>query len=113
MSQTPKRAAVILAAGKSTRMKSSRSKVLHHIGGRSLLAWVADLARSAGVDKIICVVGEQNADVRAERPKNWAWKSRCKNRNKGTADAVLAAKSSTLREFEGQCDCACAPMPLS
>ncbi|WP_026941606.1 bifunctional UDP-N-acetylglucosamine diphosphorylase/glucosamine-1-phosphate N-acetyltransferase GlmU [Hellea balneolensis] len=62
---TTPRAAVILAAGKSTRMKSSRSKVLHHVGGRSMLSWVADLARSAGADKIVCVVGEGNADVRA------------------------------------------------
>ena len=58
------RAAVILAAGKSTRMKSSRSKVLHDVGGRSMLAWVTALAREVGVDKIVCVVGEGNQDVR-------------------------------------------------
>jgi len=63
---TNKRAAVILAAGKSTRMKSARSKVLHHVGGRSMLAWVTNLARSVNIDKIVCVVGEANQDVRAE-----------------------------------------------
>ena len=60
------RAAVILAAGKSTRMKSKHSKVLHSVGGRSMLAWVAALARSVGAGRIICVVGEANEDVRAQ-----------------------------------------------
>lgn len=110
MSQIPKRAAVILAAGKSTRMKSSVSKVLHHIGGRSLLAWVADLARSAGVDKIICVVGEQNADVRGEAEK-LGLEIAVQEPQRGTADAVLAAKQA-LSGFEGNVIVLCADAPL-
>jgi len=58
---TTRRAAIILAAGKSTRMKSSRSKVLHPVGGRPMIDWVTTLARGAGVEKIVCVVGEGNA----------------------------------------------------
>lgn len=67
MSDTQKagRAAIILAAGKSTRMKSSKSKVLHDLAGRPLIEWVCAAARSAGCERIICVVGEANQDVRA------------------------------------------------
>ncbi|MGB3456176.1 MAG: bifunctional UDP-N-acetylglucosamine diphosphorylase/glucosamine-1-phosphate N-acetyltransferase GlmU [Litorimonas sp.] len=64
-SHTRKRAAIILAAGKSTRMKSAKSKVLHDLAGRPLLEWVCAAARTAGCERIICVVGEANADVRA------------------------------------------------
>jgi len=50
---TTRRAAIILAAGKSTRMKSARSKVLHPVGGRPMIDWVTALARGAGVEKIV------------------------------------------------------------
>ena len=39
------RAAIILAAGHGTRMKSSLSKVLHPVGGRPMLDWTIALAR--------------------------------------------------------------------
>lgn len=107
---TQKRAAVILAAGKSTRMKSARSKVLHHVGGRSMLAWVADLARSVGVDKIIAVVGEMNADVRAEAEK-LGLEIAVQEPQLGTADAVLAAKPN-LAGFDGNVIVLCADAPL-
>ena len=59
-----KRAAIILAAGKSSRMNSSLSKVLHCVGGQSMLAWSASLARAANVSRAICVVGSDNDDVK-------------------------------------------------
>lgn len=93
------RAAVILAAGKSTRMKSSRSKVLHHVGGRSMLSWVADLARSVGADKIVCVVGEGNADVRAAA-EELGLDIALQEPQLGTGHAVLCAKEA-LEGFEG------------
>lgn len=52
-------AAVILAAGLGKRMKSSRPKVLHLLGGRPLLSWVAQAARGAGCDRLIAVVGPE------------------------------------------------------
>ncbi|PHR92144.1 MAG: bifunctional N-acetylglucosamine-1-phosphate uridyltransferase/glucosamine-1-phosphate acetyltransferase [Robiginitomaculum sp.] len=110
MTISQKRAAVILAAGKSTRMKSSRSKVLHHVGGRSMLAWVADLARSVGAEKIIAVVGEMNADVRAEA-EQLGLEIAVQEPQLGTADAVLAAKDA-LSGFEGNVIVLCADAPL-
>ncbi|HZO93567.1 MAG TPA: bifunctional UDP-N-acetylglucosamine diphosphorylase/glucosamine-1-phosphate N-acetyltransferase GlmU [Candidatus Baltobacteraceae bacterium] len=47
--------AIVLAAGKGTRMKSARPKVLHEICGRPMLWWVLDALRAAGVDEIVVV----------------------------------------------------------
>ncbi len=48
---------VILAAGKGTRMKSSLPKVLHRVGGKSMLQHVLDAAREAGAKRNIIVTG--------------------------------------------------------
>jgi bifunctional UDP-N-acetylglucosamine pyrophosphorylase / glucosamine-1-phosphate N-acetyltransferase len=58
------RIAVILAAGKGTRMKSSLPKVLHEAAGRPLLAWVIDAARAAGCQRILVVVGHGAERIR-------------------------------------------------
>ena len=50
-----KLAAVILAAGKGTRMKSTLPKVVHQVGGRPMVAHVLDLARTMGADPVIVV----------------------------------------------------------
>ena len=71
MSETPQRpqrpiAAVILAAGKGTRMKSSRHKVLHPIAGRPmiehLLASLADLRP----EQTVVVVGDGREQLEAQ-----------------------------------------------
>lgn len=49
--------AVILAAGKGTRMKSALPKVLHQVGGRPMLAHVLAAATDAGAARSIAVVG--------------------------------------------------------
>ena len=53
----PRIAAVILAAGKGTRLKSELPKVLHAVCGRPMLAWVFDACRDAGVRTCIAVIG--------------------------------------------------------
>jgi len=104
------RAAVILAAGKSTRMKSTRSKVLHHVGGRSMLAWVTDLARQSGVTDIVCVVGESNADVRAEA-ESLGLKIAIQEPQMGTGHAVKCAKEA-IGDFDGNLAILYADTPL-
>ena len=59
--------AVILAAGKSTRMKSETTKVLHPVCGRLLIEYVLDAARAAGVQQIIVIVGHKADMVRGAR----------------------------------------------
>jgi bifunctional N-acetylglucosamine-1-phosphate-uridyltransferase/glucosamine-1-phosphate-acetyltransferase GlmU-like protein len=61
----PDRVAVVLAAGKGTRMVSNRPKVLHEAAGRPLLAWVLQAARQAGCTRILVVVGHGAEEVKA------------------------------------------------
>jgi bifunctional UDP-N-acetylglucosamine pyrophosphorylase/glucosamine-1-phosphate N-acetyltransferase len=55
---------VVLAAGKGTRMKSDRPKVLHEAAGRPLLGWVLAAARAGGCERIAVVVGHGAESVR-------------------------------------------------
>ena len=59
------RRAILLAAGKGTRMRSERPKVLHEAADRPLLAWVIDAARAAGCERVGVVVGHGAEEVRA------------------------------------------------
>jgi bifunctional UDP-N-acetylglucosamine pyrophosphorylase / glucosamine-1-phosphate N-acetyltransferase len=58
-------ATVLLAAGLGTRMKSSRAKVLHAVCGRPMIEYPVELARAAGSERVICVLGHQHETVRA------------------------------------------------
>ena len=49
--------AVILAAGKGTRMQSDLPKVMHEVADRPMLHWVVDACRAAGATRIVVVVG--------------------------------------------------------
>jgi bifunctional UDP-N-acetylglucosamine pyrophosphorylase/glucosamine-1-phosphate N-acetyltransferase len=49
--------AIILAAGKSTRMKSRRPKPLHEVCGRPMLHYIAQACYGAGCDRLLVVVG--------------------------------------------------------
>lgn len=56
--------AIVLAAGKGTRMKSDLPKVLFPVLGRPMIQWVLDALRAAGVDRIVVVVGYRAELVR-------------------------------------------------
>jgi bifunctional UDP-N-acetylglucosamine pyrophosphorylase/glucosamine-1-phosphate N-acetyltransferase len=56
--------AIVLAAGKSTRMKSVLPKVVHEVCGRPLLEYVLDAVRQTGVRRIVLVVGHGAEIVR-------------------------------------------------
>jgi bifunctional UDP-N-acetylglucosamine pyrophosphorylase/glucosamine-1-phosphate N-acetyltransferase len=68
-------AAVILAAGKGTRMRSPLPKVVHPVGGRPMVCAVVDACREAGCERIILVVGYEQERVRegvASQGPRWA-----------------------------------------
>lgn len=56
--------AIVLAAGEGTRMKSAHSKVTHKLLDRPLVWWSVRVARQAGADRIVVVVGSHSQEVR-------------------------------------------------
>jgi bifunctional UDP-N-acetylglucosamine pyrophosphorylase/glucosamine-1-phosphate N-acetyltransferase len=91
---TPRpRVAVILAAGKGTRMKSALPKVLHRAAGRPLLQWVVDAARAAGCERILVVVGHGAQRVREEiHGDDLGWVLQAEQRGTGHALAQAEAE---------------------
>jgi len=58
--------AIVLAAGKGTRMKSARPKVLHELCGRSMLWYVLNALGEAGIDQTLVVTNDEiDESVRA------------------------------------------------
>ncbi len=102
--------AVILAAGKGTRMKSDLPKVLHQIGDKPLLHYVLDTAEDAGAEKIIVVIGYQ-----AQKVSACFAESSCvfvlQEHQLGTGHAVLQAKNE-LAHYDGLTVILCGDVPL-
>ena len=57
--------AIVLAAGAGKRMRSKRAKVLHELGGRSMIAYSLTAVREVGVSRTIAVVGHDRDQVSA------------------------------------------------
>ena len=57
--------AIILAAGKGTRMKTSRPKVLHKVCNRPMLSYVMHACRQVNCDKLVCVIGFGADEIQA------------------------------------------------
>lgn len=96
-------AAVVLAAGKGTRMKTPRAKVLHQVCGKPMVYFPVKRALESGANPVVVVVGHQGDEVEAAlrsalpgAPLRFARQER----QLGTAHAVLAAKAS-LRGHHG------------
>ncbi|MDJ0923934.1 MAG: NTP transferase domain-containing protein [Acidimicrobiia bacterium] len=56
--------AIVLGAGKGTRMKTDLAKVLYPVAGRPMLLWVLEAVAAAAVDETVVVVGHQADAVR-------------------------------------------------
>jgi bifunctional UDP-N-acetylglucosamine pyrophosphorylase/glucosamine-1-phosphate N-acetyltransferase len=89
---------IVLAAGEGTRMRSAQPKVLHAIGGRSLLAHVLTAVGEAGGTAAAVVVGPGHEAVAAEARRVLpAVEIHVQEERRGTAHAVLMAKSALAR----------------
>lgn len=95
------RAAIILAAGQGTRMKSDLPKVLHEVGGRAMLDWAIAAAADVGVSRTIVVTGA-HAPVVGEHvaKKLGAGAAIVQDPPLGTAHAVRAAEAA-MAGFDG------------
>jgi bifunctional UDP-N-acetylglucosamine pyrophosphorylase/glucosamine-1-phosphate N-acetyltransferase len=83
--------AVVLAAGKGTRLKSDRAKVLHHAGGRTLVENVVRACKGIGARQVCVVVGHQ-ADEVAAVVEPFGAKTVLQQPQRGTGHAVLSAR---------------------
>jgi bifunctional UDP-N-acetylglucosamine pyrophosphorylase/glucosamine-1-phosphate N-acetyltransferase len=96
------RAAVILAAGQGTRMKSPIPKVLHKVGGRALIDHAIDVAEGLGCERIVVVLGAGGSEVRAHVARRLGEAAiAVQDPPLGTGHAVLAAKAA-LADFAGE-----------
>ena len=103
-------AALVLAAGQGTRMKSDLAKVLHPMAGRPLLAHVLATLEQLGVGRTLVVVGHQRERVRELFPsEDLEWVVQAEQR--GTGHAVMQA-GPALAGFEGTLLVVCGDTPL-
>jgi bifunctional UDP-N-acetylglucosamine pyrophosphorylase / glucosamine-1-phosphate N-acetyltransferase len=92
--------AIILAAGKSTRMKSKRSKVLHEVCGKPMLDFVLQACFGAGCQRVLAVVGHGKDEVIAQfgQDKRIAWVEQTEQLGTGHAARVCEPH---LKDFHG------------
>ena len=103
-------AALILAAGKGTRMGSSLAKVLHPLGNRPMIQFSIDLAENLGADPVVLVVGHQkDAVMDALRGRKVLFAEQHEQR--GTGHAVAQA-GECFRSFPGDILILCGDVPL-
>src|ERR1700722_1902587 len=92
--------AIILAAGKSTRMKSKRPKPLHEICGRPMLRYVLDACYEAGCSRVLVVIGHGREEILAEfgRDQRITWVEQTEQLGTGHAAKMC---EPYLRDFHG------------
>jgi len=103
-------AAVILAAGKGTRMKSEQPKVLHQIAGQPLALYPVQWCQSLGCQKTVMVIGHQAERVKetfAPYPVDFV----VQEQQLGTGHALMVTESA-LQSFSGTLLLLCGDVPL-
>lgn len=113
-------AAIVLAAGKSKRMNSALPKVLHPVLGVPLIAYVLGAAVEAGIRTLVLVANPENKAQLEAAVAEWSEETleaegvrveiAVQEMPKGTAHAVLAAKSK-LAGFTGTVVVLCGDAP--
>jgi bifunctional UDP-N-acetylglucosamine pyrophosphorylase/glucosamine-1-phosphate N-acetyltransferase len=91
--------AVVLAAGKGTRMKSNRAKVLHTLCGVPMVNYVIEAIRPLAPERLLVVVGHQAELVEAVLPEDA--EPVVQKEQLGTGDAVRVALGTLEGEEEG------------
>jgi bifunctional UDP-N-acetylglucosamine pyrophosphorylase/glucosamine-1-phosphate N-acetyltransferase len=90
-------AAIVLAAGKATRMKSDLVKVLHPICGRPMLSYVLDACRDAGVKRLYVVIGHDRERVKQTYKSDADITWIVQEEQKGTGHAVMVCKEAMVK----------------
>lgn len=93
--------AVVLAAGESTRMKSSVSKVLHPVGNRPMIGHVMDALEKTGISAAALVLGrDAEAVEEAARTGSMKVSAVIQKERLGTGHAVLAAAAEIEKGYD-------------
>ena len=90
------RYAVILAAGKGTRFKSEKPKVLHEICGRPMITYLLDRLPSLGIEKVFIVVDPDSRQIREELQEYDA-EYVVQDKQLGTGHAIICAIDAVRR----------------
>lgn len=109
MSTIDSTVAVILAAGKGTRMNSSRAKALFTVAGKPLPFYPLRAMNEAGIVRTILVVGYQAEQVRAEVGEITEYVLQCEQLGTGHA---LRSTEDVLQGFTGTIFVHCVDVPL-
>ncbi|HVK43949.1 MAG TPA: bifunctional UDP-N-acetylglucosamine diphosphorylase/glucosamine-1-phosphate N-acetyltransferase GlmU [Micropruina sp.] len=105
-------AVVIMAAGAGTRMKSATAKVLHHLGGRSMISYAVDAASALEPEHLVVVVGHQREQVEAHLGEVAPQVvTAVQQQQLGTGDAVRSGLS-ILAELTGEVVVTSGDVPL-
>ena len=92
--------AIVMAAGKGTRMKSKNSKLVQKIYGKEIVKRAVENAEKAGVKDIVAVVGYKKEEVMKVLGDNI--KYAFQDEMLGTGHAVMQAKAIPLKEQPSQ-----------
>lgn len=103
-------AAVILAAGKGTRMRSKVPKVLQPMAGRPMISYALDLARAFGATPVVVVVGHQAEHIKRVLPAG-EWMAVEQTEQLGTGHAMRQTEG-ILKDFPGDVLVLHADVPL-
>lgn len=103
------RHAIVLAAGKGTRMKSQKYKVLHEVAGKSMIEHVIDNVKHSGVETIVTIVGHGADSVKETLGKQSLYSFQ--EEQLGTAHAVRMAEEH-IGAQEGTTLVVCGDTPL-
>ncbi len=104
-------AAIILAAGKSTRMKTDLPKVMHEVAGRPMLAYVIDACRAADISSFTIVVGYAKDAIINAFSNDPAIKFIEQKEQRGTGHAVMMC-ADAFKGFDGDCIVIAGDMPM-
>lgn len=93
--------AILLAAGEGTRMRSARPKVLHEVGGRSLLGHALTSLAEAGADTVVVVASPDRPEVTREAQALLPHvQIAIQTERRGTAHAALAAREALATGYD-------------
>lgn len=106
-----KAAAIILAAGKGTRMKSGLVKIMHPIGEKPMISWSVRAAKNAGADRIALVIGHQAEKVQEFFANDPDVFFAVQAEQLGTGHAAACAREA-LAGFSGTVMILCGDVPL-